>query len=143
MIEEQVRVIKSHQGYILVESLSNNACGACAVKAGCGQQLLPHFGRNQALRIKVNKNNSLNIDDQVIIGIDERALIKSSILVYGLPLISFILMVLGTHTFLEFSEPLVVIAGLCGLMIGFILSSFFTSLLNAKHPVEPILLRAL
>ncbi len=143
MIEEQVRVIESSKDYVWVESLGNSACGTCSVKAGCGQQLLKHFGMNKALRIKMNKIHSLTHDDQIIIGINERALIKTSILVYGLPLIMFILMVFGTHTFLEFSEPLVIIAGLFGLIIGFILSSFYTKIFDTKYHLEPVFLRAL
>ena len=143
MIEEFARVCAARGGEVWVETERGRACGACSAESGCGQKLMQLLGGNKALHIKLQYSGPVQPGDRVILGLDEDAFLKSSLLVYGLPLFTFILAVTFAHLSLKWPEPWVAGAGLLGLMSGFILISLKGYITGSKFSSEPIILRVL
>ena len=86
MIEEQALVVGIEADGALLEVVRRAPCGLCGQTRGCGASL---FGRLPGHRNRVFKAlNSLNaqVGDQVVIGVDEKALLASSLVAYGIPL---------------------------------------------------------
>lgn len=86
MIEEQAVVVDVQGDKALLEVIRNKPCGLCGQTRGCGisiwGRLLGH--RNSAFRA----DNQINAraGDNVIVGVEEKALLASSLAVYGVPL---------------------------------------------------------
>ena len=86
MIEEQALVVGIDAECALLEVVRRTPCGLCGQTRGCGVSV---FGKLLGHRNNVFKAlNSLNarIGDRVVVGLDEKALLASSLMVYGLPL---------------------------------------------------------
>lgn len=143
MIEELARVCAAREGEVWVEIERSRGCGACSAQSGCGQKLMQRLGGDKALRIKLQYSGPVQTGDQVILGLDEGTFLKSSLLVYGLPLLTFILAVTFAHSFLKWPELWVVGAGLLGLMSGFMLISSKGYIFGSKLSSDPIILRVL
>lgn len=86
MIEEQALVVGIEGDAAVLEVVRKTPCGMCGQTRGCGASL---FGKLLGHRNNVFKAvNSLSarIGDHVVIGVDEKALLASSVAVYGVPL---------------------------------------------------------
>ena len=90
MIEEQAIVVDVDRDMALLEIVRSKPCGLCGQTRGCGVsiwgRLLGH--RNSVVRAE----NQINAQagDSVVVGIDEKALLASSLAAYGVPLISLL-----------------------------------------------------
>ena len=147
MIEENAKVVSVTDSGVLVETQRATACGNCKAKSGCGTHTIENFlekkNRNQFL---VRQLFPVAIGDEVIIGLQESALLKGSLAVYIVPLVGFI----GGGFFGELlSDQLSVInkewftivtAGF-GLMLGIVWLRLFNMSLKHRSEFEPILVR--
>jgi len=122
MIVEQGLVVEKSEQFIWVETVRKSSCQSCAARGGCGQsvlsQLMDESKQFQKNIIKVEAaDNSLVTGDNVSIAIDERALIRMSALVYGLPVL-FLFLFSGLSQWLGFSEGVTVVFGASGLALA-------------------------
>lgn len=84
MLEEQVIVTAVDGPSVWVEALAASSCAGCSQV--CSSSLLQqHLGRKRA-PLAVHCQLAVSPGDRVIIGVDERALLWGSLLVYVLPL---------------------------------------------------------
>lgn len=86
MIEEQAIVVGLDGDQAMLEIVRNKPCGLCGQTRGCGisiwGRLLGH--RNNVFRAHNQINASTG--DTVVVGVDEKAFLNSSMVVYGVPL---------------------------------------------------------
>ena len=148
MIEEHANVVALNEGGIWVETQRRTACGQCAANKGCGTATLAKVLGNKRSRVRALNPNatSVAVGDEVIVGIDEAALVRGSLAVYFLPLLAmFILGVLGQMlgTQLLFESPEIVTIGFSvfGLLLGFIWVRRFTGRIASDERYQPVLLR--
>lgn len=87
MIEEVARVIRSEDGFAWVETQRRSSCSSCASKQGCGTGALSKVLGARVQQMKVRNPVDAKSGDEVILGIEEQALIKSSLAVYLMPLV--------------------------------------------------------
>lgn len=86
MIEERAAIVGIEQDRAMLEIIRRTPCGLCGQTQGCGisvwGRLLGH--KNNVFRAE----NPINaqVGDHVVVGIDEKALLASSLAVYGVPL---------------------------------------------------------
>lgn len=92
MIEELAVIVVSDENGIWVEPKRQSVCGQCSVKKGCGTAVLETILGKKPTQIEVISDIPVLPGDQVIIGMEEQALVHGTFLVYALPLI---LMILG------------------------------------------------
>ncbi|MBN4055425.1 SoxR reducing system RseC family protein [bacterium AH-315-K03] len=94
MITETGRVIAVESNCLWVETIRQSTCGGCAVKKGCGHNLLNArgAGRRHQIRVLLNQQSpdDFSIDDDVQISIPEKALVQGALIVYLLPLITLL-----------------------------------------------------
>lgn len=148
MIEEHAQVVAVNADGIWVETQRRSACGQCAVNKGCGTATLAKVLGNKRSRVRaLNPHDTpVAVGNEVIIGIDEQALIKGSLAVYTLPLLTMFLFallgdVLGTQLLLESSEPMAIGFGIFGLLLGYAWVRRFTDRIASDERYQPILLR--
>lgn len=146
MIEETARVICVDESGVWVEAERRSTCSACAVNKGCGTAALSRVLGRRSTRMRVLSDQPLHNGDQVIIGIDEQALVRGSLAVYAVPLLALILGALlgelGAKQGLWGDGELAsVLLGLGGLAGGLFWLRGFTRAIAGDRHYQPVVLR--
>lgn len=125
MVEEKAVVVAVEGEAAWVETLRKAACEACAVNKGCGTAVISKALGNKRSRIKViNDRPTLQVGDEVIIGLQEHALLRGSLIVYGMPLLLMLLAALfadyaGPQWLgVTSTDPVDIASGIAGLLAG-------------------------
>ena len=149
MIEEHAQVVALNAEGVWVETQRRTACGQCSANKGCGTATLAKVLGNKRSRVRAlnPKATSVAVGDEVIIGIDEQALVRGSLAVYTVPLLSLFVFgllgqLLGTQLLFGDSEWLSIGFSLFGLVLGFAWVRRFTGRIASDERYQPVLLRS-
>jgi len=139
MVEETAQVIKVDGDVVWVQAIQKSACGSCQAQKGCGHSLLAKVGQKK-IELPVACNDvSVSTGDQVVIGVPEQAILRSSLLMYGLPLGTMMLVAM-ISSLLGLPEGPSVIASFIALLLGFVLVNLRSKKMNFAQ-WQPRLLR--
>ncbi|MCG7873243.1 MAG: SoxR reducing system RseC family protein [Candidatus Thiodiazotropha lotti] len=138
MIEETAMVVRIEGEYAFVETEKRAACGSCESQGSCSTSVLAGLFKRRYNHLRVVNTVLAKPGEQVIIGLQEQALLKLSMLAYLLPLILMILAaIVAQYLFglfnIQSGELPQVIGGLLGLIGGF----FLLRLLAYKNRHDP------
>lgn len=143
MIEEQGRVVAVEPGAVWVETLRKSTCTACSANAACGQGLMERLGvGRQRGYLRALSDLQLSVGDSVVIGVREDLLVRSSLLIYLFPLLGLLGAALVAES-LGLAEPLIILAGLAGLLGVWLLVRWRASRYADDPELQPVVLRAL
>lgn len=147
MIEQTAKVLRSENGKIFVEVNSQSSCSSCSAKAGCGKPLLDNVFKTKPLSISVDNTLGAKVNDDVIVGLNESALLQVSFYLYLLPLLSMlfaaiIAVYIMPDTYAEISS---IAAAVFGLLAG---SRYSRHILNRKEKSQntrfkPVLIKVI
>jgi len=91
MIEENAVVLRIDQGKTYLEIVRNSPCGICGQTRGCGVSIWGRlFGHRQA-EFFASNDIEAQVGDNVVVGVEENALLFGSLLAYGVPLLTLII----------------------------------------------------
>lgn len=149
MIEEQALVVKIEGEYVWLETQRQSSCGHCSVKDGCGTQVLGKFLGNKMTAIRCLNTLNLKVGEKVLIGIEESALVKGSLLLYLVPILSMILfggaaVMISRIPQLEltpFTDLFAVIASFSGLFLGLTYAKYYVKNSASQLQIEPVILK--
>lgn len=148
MIEERARVVQADDAGIWVETQRQSACGQCSANKGCGTAVIGKVVGNKRNRVRVLDADGagIRIGDEVVIGIQEQALVRGSLAIYLVPLLSlFFFGLLGQALAPQFgvanADVLSIAFGAVGLGAGFVWVKFFTRSVMRDPRYQPVLLR--
>ena len=93
------------------------ACGLCGQTRGCGNSIWGKLFAHQSTAFKAQNGINAKVGDSVIVGINEKALLKSAMLLYILPLAT---MLIGAILAKQFSgaEVSAMLGAAAGLILG-------------------------
>lgn len=118
MVEESARVLRVEGDVVWVQAIAKSACGSCQAQKGCGHSLLAKAGQKQ-IDLPVDRNGLDVVEnDQVIIGVPEQAILRSSLLMYGVPLMAMIAVAI-TLSLIGVEEKIGVLGAFLALVAGF------------------------
>lgn len=148
MIEENAIVIGLEQNSAMLEIVRRTPCGLCGQTRGCGISLWGRlFGHRKNIFKAVNQINA-KVGDSVIVGVDEQALLISSLTVYGIPLAAMLVgaLLIG-GIFSGNSNPAhadlyAVIGAIAGLVIGLLWLKGHAAGRSMDARYQPVILRA-
>jgi len=122
MIEEQAVVIKASKDRVTLEVVRSQPCGLCGQVRGCGNSIWGKIFSHQTGHIETRNNLNAKLGDTVILGIDETLMLKSSLMLYGVPLLAMFLGMIIAHGFAkELVEFYTLIGAVTGLFLGVVM----------------------
>lgn len=143
MIEEQGRVVAIEPGAVWVETLRKSTCSSCSANAACGQGVMDRLGvGRQRGYVRALSRLNLAVGDSVVIGVREDLLVRSSLLVYLLPLLGLLAAALAADG-LGLAEPQVILGGLAGMFGTWLLVRWRAARVADDPALQPVVLRAL
>ena len=147
MIEETGRVVAVEHDVALIETQRRNACDSCAVNKGCGTGVISKLFGQRFTQVKALNKVGAKVDDEVIVGLYEQALVRGSLAVYMVPLIFMFAMallgqVVATDVLgMESGEGMSIIFALLGLGLGFLWVKRFSQKISTDERYQPVILR--
>jgi sigma-E factor negative regulatory protein RseC len=143
MLTETGRVVAVDEQGLWVETIRQSTCGSCAANKGCGHGLMNRISDSQRGLIRVLPGDcnirDCNVDDEVRFGIPEDVILRGSVLVYVLPMLSLLA---GAAVASQYARgELLVIAGAAmGLLVGFSLVRWHAWRHRHDPALHPVLL---
>jgi sigma-E factor negative regulatory protein RseC len=139
MLQERAKVVALEEHGAWVETQRKSACGGCAQGGSCGTGALAQWFKPAVTRFHIQAERPLQLGEEVWIGLDERALLRSALLVYLLPLLGLFMAALAWQA-LGGGETGSVLAGLAGLAVGFVAVRGFSRRFAKDARYHPVLL---
>jgi sigma-E factor negative regulatory protein RseC len=90
MIEEQAIVTGLDGNWAMVKMQRQSACSSCELSSGCGTGAIGRLLGHRSKPVMIKNEHQLKQGDSVVLGLPEDALLKASLLIYGLPLLGLI-----------------------------------------------------
>lgn len=141
MIEEQARVCGLGRGFVWVQTRSRSTCSHCAGLSSCGAAVVGRWLGRRNVRLRALTRLSLEVGDDVVVGIDEHTLLQGALAVYVVPLAGLLAgaiagAVLG-------GEAASIGGGLLGLLAGLVWARVFTDRVHNEARWQPVVLHRL
>lgn len=86
MLETLARVIETRPGAAVVEVLGRPGCGQCAPGTSCGSGILTGLLPSRARRFLVDDPIGVRAGDEVVVAVEDGALLRGSLTVYAVSL---------------------------------------------------------
>jgi sigma-E factor negative regulatory protein RseC len=126
MIEEQATVVAIEDNKVTVTSTIKSACGGCQQVDNCGSGQVAKAFPQKKLTLTVQSSMALELGDNVVLGLNESALLQSAWQVYLWPLLGLLvaswfgqwLVIRGIVSHEIFAIILGVIGGYCGFILA-------------------------
>ncbi|MDF1762528.1 MAG: SoxR reducing system RseC family protein [Oleibacter sp.] len=146
--DEIVEIVEVTDDGLWVEGVQATACNSCNARTGCGQRTLSSSGRLMRLWVphkrQVSDSSDMHaasnyyVGQQVKISLPNGALAGSALMLYGLPLLGLVGGAILGNT--SGSEPLSMMTGVMGLMIGFACARLVSNRSKARWlpSIEPL-----
>ncbi len=143
MIEETARVVAIDGEFALVETQRKSACDSCSVKKGCGTGALSKVVGKRANRFRVLNCISARVHDRVVVGIEEQALVRGSLALYAVPIVTMLVAALFAQWFFSHAEGegWVILSALVGLAVGFAWVNAYSRRVAVDPDYQPVVLR--
>lgn len=146
MIEESAQVVRVHNDIAWIETQRKSVCGGCAMNKGCGVSVLAQVFGKRRTEVKVLNNIDARVGDDVIIGVEEGALVNGSLAVYAVPVIAMISgailgELLAQYWSMQNIEAASIIGGIGGFVAGFGWVRGFARRVSHDSRYQPVILR--
>jgi len=145
MIEEQAQVVDIKGSQLLLQAQTQSACGSCAVNKGCGTSLLAKVLGRKLTHFQAENNINAKIGDTVVVGIAEDALLKGSLMMYIVPILSMLIFALLADVWLvqqsAYRDLTIAALSISGLISGSVLSRWYFSQKSSFGLFAPVVLR--
>lgn len=129
MVSEPGKVIRSGNGEVEIACQVQSACHSCKAKSTCGTSALAKVFPGKKQVVKISSEQRFEPGQEVQLNIAELALLKASMVVYGIPLLGILLgAILGFQLSPQLSSMIAwlhadlaaILGALLGLVIGLI-----------------------
>jgi sigma-E factor negative regulatory protein RseC len=144
MIEERAVILsldnRFNESTATLEIERKTACGLCGQTRGCGNSIWGKLFAHQSTAFKAKNNINAKVGDSVIVGINEKALVKSALLLYILPLATMLIgAILATQ--LRDTNGYAMLGALIGLVLGLLWVKGHTMSSSYFKLQQPVILR--
>ena len=116
------------------------ACGICGQTRGCGNSIWGKLFAHQSTAFKAQNRINAKVGDSVIVGINEKALLKSAMLLYVVPLVTMLIGAILAKQ-LNTSELSAMLGAAVGLVLGLLWVKGHTMSSSYFRLQQPVILR--
>ena len=116
------------------------ACGICGQTRGCGNSIWGKLFAHQSTAFKAQNRINAKVGDSVIVGINEKALLKSAMLLYMLPLATMLIGAILAKQF-NTTELVAMLGAVAGLVLGLLWVKGHTMSSSYFKLQQPVILR--
>ena len=146
MLEEQATVVAVENETVWVEVQRQSVCGQCAANKGCGTGVLQKVLGNKRNIFRVIGELPVKVGDNVIIGINENALVKGSLVIYAVPILLIIVFALlgetiATRSMSMNSDYTSMVGALIGLIVSMLGLRWHNRIISNSARYQAVLLR--
>ena len=144
MVEEQAVVVDVDNEVAMLEVIRRTPCGLCGQTRGCGVSLWGKVFRHPPQILRAANQVKARTGDLVIVGIEEQALLKGSLLAYGVPLIAMMagaLIAMAFWTGQGNQDVGAVLGAALGLVIGLVWIKGHAAGYGLGSRSQPVILR--
>ncbi|CAX60947.1 MULTISPECIES: SoxR-reducing system protein RseC [Erwinia] len=139
MMREWATVVSWNNGIATLHSEIKTSCSSCSARKGCGSHMLDKLGPKNAHVMKVASAEPLAAGQRIELGIAEKSLLSSALLVYMTPLVGLFI-VAGLFQALFHTDIAAVSGALLGGVGGFILAKGISTYLGKSASFQPVIL---
>ena len=145
MIEEHAIILSiedlgNDQSVATIEVVRKTACGLCGKTQGCGNAIWGKLFAHKTTSFKAQNNINAKTGQHVIVGIDEKALMKSALLLYIVPLVTmFVGAILASQ--ISNSDLTAMIGAVIGVLLGYFWVKAHTTGRSYYQSHQPKILR--
>lgn len=119
MINEQAIVRRATGAQAELELERDSSCGGCEARDGCGVGALGRLLGRRRNSLVIDTDRRLLPGDRVVLALPERALVRLSLLVYGLPIAGLLGgALLPAALWADAPDAVAVVGGAAGFCIG-------------------------
>lgn len=144
MIETQAKVVRTDGDVAYVEARNSSGCGSCGSSKECGTALLSQIFGGSKREFRVLNAVGARTGENVVIGLEDGALLKGSMAMYLLPLaLLFIGAISGVSLAPDagLQDLYSMFGGGAGLVAGFTWVKLYALRLGANRHFQPVILR--
>lgn len=142
MIKEVGQVVAIDGDTVWVQTQTKTSCSTCQVNKACGTGIISKSFSQKVFLTPMANHLQAQVNDQVEVGIPEDMVVKASLLVYFLPLLTMISgLIIGRMFFPNVAEGWLILSALIGLSVGFVLTRYIGQKISKNKQLEPVLLR--
>ncbi len=146
MIEERVTVTASDGTFAQVSTQRVSSCGSCAARGACGTSALARLLGSRRTSVRVLNPIGARPGDEVVIGLQESVLTRTSFAFYMIPLLSLILFAilgkwLAGELQFDSTEPGAILGGLFGLAAGMVWLRGYAGRISRDRQHQAVILR--
>ncbi len=116
------------------------ACGLCGQTRGCGNSIWGKLFAHRSTAFKASNTIGATVGQSVIVGIQERALLWSALLLYILPLVTMLIASILMMQWQD-SNGMTMLAAIAGLVLGLVWVKGFTASNQYFLMQQPVVLR--
>ncbi len=138
-MREWATVVAWQDGVATLHSEMKTSCSSCSARKGCGSHMLNKLGPKNAHVMKVASAEPLKVGQRIELGIAEKSLLSSALLVYMTPLLGLFLLA-GLFQMLFHSDLAAAAGALLGGVGGFIVAKGLSSYLGKSAAYQPVIL---
>lgn len=140
-VEGIARVVRVEGRVAWLEPEQTTSCGHCASSSSCGAKGIGTVGaRLEARRFPLDNDDALRVGERIVVGVDDRSLLKAAALAYGLPLAAALLAG-GIADGVWADDPVSMAAAAGGLAVGLLAARIGARRLAAGGGLAPRYLR--
>lgn len=122
MIKEQATIVSLSGNRAEVQMDRQSACSHCEMSHGCGTGAIGRLLGKRSKPVNIEIEQDLKPGDLVELGLPDKAFLKASLLIYGLPLLGLFIGSILAETLFSDSEFMVFIFAIAGLISGLAVS---------------------
>ena len=144
MIETQAKVVRIDGDVAYVEAQTPSGCGSCGSGKDCGTALLSQIFGGSKRELKVLNAVGARAGENVVVGLEEGALLKGSLTMYLLPLVLLFIGAIGGVSLAPgaaLRDLYSIMGGGIGLVAGFVWVKLYAMQLSAHARYQPVILR--
>ncbi|PTB31879.1 SoxR reducing system RseC family protein [Photobacterium phosphoreum] len=147
MMRTLATVVAVDSGQITVSCQQETSCGHCASRDSCGTGIVSKAMPGRSHQINISTNEKIILGQVVEIGLSERSMLSSALLVYMLPLLFLVGgSLIGQYIFIDLaasSQLGVIVSAVVATTVGLMIARYYAKRLDGDAAYKPSLIRVL